>query len=378
MPQKCAKKTIALCCNSTYAMLNFRGGVIRQLIAAGHRVVIVAPVDGHSHELKAMGAEQVEWNLLGKSTNVLSEIAAVRDLYTIYSQVMPDAAFHYTIKPVIYGALVCRLRRIPFISVITGLGYAFINDGLIAKIAKIFYKVTLRWSKEIWLLNGDDQQTMLSGGLVAERSVRILPGEGVNTTYFSPREMMEAKRPRFLLIARLLRDKGVFEYIEAARELLREGVEAEFALLGASDADNPTAITSEMVRKWESDGIVKYLGTCRDVRPFIDEAQCLVLPSYREGLPRSLLEAAAMARPVIATDVPGCRDVVIDGQTGFLCRARDVNSLTNAIKKFLSLSLGERRDLGKRGRQFVCEQFDEKFVIERYAKALENLLKSPE
>lgn len=351
-------------------MVNFRSGIIQTLINSGIRVIIAAPHDDYVDALKALGAEYVEWHLVGRSTRISSEISAIRQLRSIYRRMRPDIAFHFTIKPIIYGALVCRSLGIPFVSVVTGLGYVFINNNLVSRISKLLYRATLRWSMEVWLLNDDDRETMTTQGLLNGTNVRILPGEGVNTSFFSLEKFPTTTRPQFLFLARLLRDKGVFEYVDAARSLLQAGIDAEFALLGAVDSDNPTSISSEMVRAWESEGVVKYLGICKDVRPYITTAHCIVLPSYREGVPRSLLEASSMGRPVIATDVPGCRDVVIDGETGFLCASRNYIALAAAIKKFLLLTDADQQKMGERGRNFVRTKFDEELVITQYREIL--------
>lgn len=334
----------------------------------------MAPSDAYVDDLKALGAEHVEWRLVGRGTNILAEIAAIMQLRSIYRKTRPDMSFHFTIKPVIYGAIACRSLGIPFVSIVTGLGYAFINDNLVSGISKLLYRITLNWSKEVWLLNNDDRDTMEMRGLLRDVNVRMLPGEGINTTFFAPRKSVSPKKLQFLMVARLLRDKGVFEFVDAARKLLRAGVEAEFSLLGEVDSDNPAAISLEVVRDWESEGIIKYLGVCKDVRPYISSAQCIVLPSYREGIPRSLLEASAMARPVIATDVPGCRDVVLDGKTGFLCAPQSAEALASAIKRFLLLSNTEREKMGEQGRKFMCANFDEKLVFAQYEEAIKKII----
>jgi glycosyltransferase involved in cell wall biosynthesis len=368
-----APSTILLCCNSVFGMVNFRGGIIRSLIAAGSRVIVVAPPDSYVDALKALGVEYVEWRIVGRGTRLLGELSGIRQLRAVYRDARPDIAFHFTIKPVIYGALVCRTLGIPFVSVVTGLGYAFINDNWVSRVAKLLYRATLRWSMEVWLLNEDDRQAMKAHGLLAGVDVRMLPGEGVDTVFFAPYDAKLGPRPQFLFVARLLRDKGVLEFVNAARLLRQAGIDAEFALLGAVDADSPTAISRAEVQAWEAEGIVTYVGITRDVRPHIAAAHCIVLPSYREGLPRSLLEASAMARPVIATDVPGCRDVVVNGETGYLCEARSADALAATMARFLNLAEEERKQMGMRGQQFVRERFDEALVQAQYNATLRRL-----
>lgn len=367
-------RTILFCCNSVFGMVNFRGGVIRHLVAQGHRVVVVAPPDEYVSTLVSLGAHYEEWQLSGRGTHLFSELSAIRQLDRIYRDVRPSVAFHFTIKPVIYGAIVARRLRIPFISVLTGLGYAFINKNWVSVAAIALYRYTLRWSFEVWVLNREDQRVMCQRDLLRSARIRLIPGEGVDTTYFCPGDAApQTSETRFLLIARLLRDKGVLEFVEAARMLRARGVHAQFALLGQADADSPTAIKREDVVAWEREGLLSYLGVAKDVRPFIQSADCVVLPSYREGLPRTLLEASAMAKPVVATDVPGCRDVVVDGVTGYMCRVKDASDFADKMERMVRVGPGERSVLGEQGRRFVSANFDERLVIGQYETVLASL-----
>lgn len=367
-------RTVLFCCNSVFGMVNFRGGVIRHLVAQGDRVVVVAPRDDYVGTLTSLGAEYQEWKLSGRGTRVLDEVAAIRQLGRIYREVRPCVAFHFTVKPVIYGAVVARRLRIPFISVLTGLGYAFINRNWVSVAAVLLYRYTLRWSFEVWLLNREDGHAMRRRGLLRGGRIRLLPGEGVDTAHFCPASAAPHNpQTRFLLIARLLRDKGILEFVEAARILRDRGVDAHFALLGQADADNPTAISRADVVGWEREGLLTYLGVEKDVRPFIEAADCVVLPSYREGLPRTLLEASAMARPIIATDVPGCRDIVVDGVTGYLCKVKDARDFADKMEQMVLAGSAGRAALGEQGRRFVSTNFDERLVIDHYEAVLDAL-----
>jgi glycosyltransferase involved in cell wall biosynthesis len=367
--------TIVFCCNTAFGILNFRAGVIRALLARGHRVVVVAPPDPYAERLSALGVEYIEWALSGSSMRLAAELRAVRALIRIYREVRPDIAFHFTIKAVIYGAIAARCARVPFISVVTGLGYVFLNETWASKLSRALYRLTLGHSREVWFLNKDDRATFEAHGLVACSEGRLLPGEGVDMTHFAPVpvEPAAASSCTFLMIGRLLRDKGVCEYVEAARSVLAARPHVRFVLVGPADSANPTAIGIEQVRRWESEGLVRYLGAVDDVRPAIAASTCVVLPSYREGTPRCLLEAASMERPVVATDVPGCRDVVIDGKTGLLCAPRDAKDLAAKLLAITAMSDAELRSMGERARRFVREAFDERLVIDEYLDALVRL-----
>jgi glycosyltransferase involved in cell wall biosynthesis len=367
--------TIALCCNTAFAIANFRAGVIKSLISAGHRVAVVAPDDAvYMAVLKAMGAECIPWSLSGRSTQPLHELAAVNELTTIYRRLRPDLAFHYTIKSVIYGAIASRRTGVPCVSVITGLGYVFLNSGWVSRIARALYARTLRWSKEVWFLNAEDEDTFRRLRLIEGLCVRRLPGEGVDMSHFAePARTAGSGASRvFLMIARLLRDKGVVEYVEAARIVRKAYPSARFQLLGAAGDDNPTAISRKQVDAWVTEGVVEYLGTVRDVRPSITEADCVVLPSYREGAPRSLLEAASMSRPLVATDVPGCRDVVLPS-SGMLCKPRNARDLADKLLAIAKLSDDALAAMGQHGRKHVAERFDERAVVDVYHATLARL-----
>ncbi len=212
----------------------------------------------------------------------------------------------------------------------------------------------------------------VSSGLVRPEKAERLPGSGVDLSRFAPTPPVA--RPAdalvFLLVARMLWDKGVGEYVEAARSVRMLHPGARFQLLGFLDVDNPSAIPRAQVNAWVAEGVVNYLGPTDDVRPFLTQADCVVLPSYREGVPRTLLEAAAMARPVITTDAPGCRDTVVDGETGFLCRPADAPDLADKLLRFITLTPEARQTMGQHGREFVEQSFDERLVIGRYLEVV--------
>lgn len=368
-------RTVVFCCNTSFAISNFRAGAIRALIASGHEVVVVAPRDDYVDTLESMGARFEHWELAGRSTNVLSELRSMARLVGIYRRLKADIAFHFTIKSVLYGAIAGRITRTPFVSVITGLGYVFLNTTPLSAVAKCLYRITLRWSQRLWFLNGDDHRVFVEQGLMpATARVDLLPGEGIDLTHFAPTPLPTRQRDKdivFLMVARLLTDKGIYELIEAARLIRARHPGIQVRLLGPVDTGNPTAIAQAQIDAWCAEGVIDYLGTRKDVRPCIADADAVLLPSYREGLPRSLLEAAAMGRPIIATDVPGCRDVVIDGESGFLCRVRDATDLAARMETFLSLTPAQRNAMGQRGRQLVEQRYDERHVIAKYVLVVE-------
>jgi glycosyltransferase involved in cell wall biosynthesis len=368
--------TVIFCCNTAFGIAHFRGGAIRELVRRGHRVVAVAPRDEHVDALTAMGADFVHWGLSGRSTGPLAEAASLLRLVRIYCSLDADIAFHFTIKAVLYGAVAARFARVPFVSVITGLGYVFLNETLISKLAWRWYSATLHWARAVWFLNSHDRAEFLRLGLVAAGQTYVLPGEGIDTVHFAatPTSQHGDGRLVILMIARLLKDKGVFEYVEAARLVRAQRPEVRFQLLGPLDTINPTAIAKTQLDAWCAESVIEYLGVVRDVRPYISAADAVVLPSYREGTSRSLLEAAAIARPIIATDVPGCREVVMDGESGLLCRPRDADDLSRCLLRFVDMSAEQRLHMGLRSRALIESHFDERLVIERYVALVEGRL----
>ncbi|MFM4812485.1 glycosyltransferase family 4 protein [Aeromonas dhakensis] len=362
---------ICFVANTAWSMFNFRRGLLLHLINCGYQLTIIAPNDDYTKKLEDIGCIVHDLPMSAKGVNPFDDIKLVTLLYRYYRKLNPDFIIHYTIKPNIYGSLAAKMAGIPSLAITTGLGYTFVNDNFIAKIARQLYKMAFRYPKEVWFLNEDDRQAFLAYSLVSENKAKLLHGEGVNVSHFSPiSSSMGNNSTTFLLIARMLWDKGIGEYIEAARVIKSKYPKTHFQLLGACDVPNPSLISREQISIWESEGIVEYLGTTDDVRTVIANVDCVVLPSYREGIPRTMLEAAAMAKPLIVSDAPGCKDVVINGKTGFLCKVKNRDSLAAAMELIINQSTQERVDMGVAGRNLVLHKFDEQVVIKKYIDML--------
>ncbi|GAB5992003.1 glycosyltransferase family 4 protein [Aeromonas enteropelogenes] len=364
-------KKLALVVNTAWCMFNFRYGLLSRLIHDGYQLTIVSAPDEFSDKLRAMGCEVIDVSIAAKGINPLQDLKLIHTLYRLYQQIAPDFIIHYTIKPNIYGSVAAKLAGIPSLAITTGLGYTFVNDNLVAKVARGLYKLAFCFPKEVWFLNEDDRQVFLQHQLVSQDKAVLLHGEGVDLAYFAPQAMPALYgKVRFLLIARMLWDKGVGEYVEAARIVRQHYPQAIFQLLGACGVANPSVIEREQIAQWEAEGLVEYLGTTPDVRPVIANADCVVLPSYREGIPRTMIESAAMAKPLIVTDVPGCRDVVLPNQTGYLCPVKDAAALAACCEQLIAMTPEARAEMGAAGHRFMAEKFDEKLVIEQYLAML--------
>jgi len=365
---------ITLVCNTAWAIYTYRQGLIRELVARGVEVTVLAPRDRTFDPLSAMGCRCIDLPVASKGTNPRDDLRTLWALYRHYRSIRPHIVFHYTIKPNIYGSIAAKLAGVDSVAVTTGLGYVFIQQSRAAQVAKKLYRFAFRFPREVWFLNRDDQAAFVDQKLLVHpERARLLHGEGVDLEQFAFTPLPDKPHFDFVLIGRLLWDKGVGEYVEAARRLRARYPQARFRLLGPVGVDNPSAITRDEVAAWEQEGVIEYLGEAHDVRPFIAAADCVVLPSYREGVPRTLMEASAMGRPIVATDVPGCREVVADGVNGLLCEVRNAESLAGRLAQMLDMSGAARRAMGERGRQKVAAEFDERVVIEKYKDLVRNL-----
>jgi len=303
-------------------------------------------------------------------------LALLLDIVKIYKRLRTSLIFHYTIKPTFYGTLAAAYLNIPSISVITGLGYTFLNKGLASAIARRLYKLALSKSTEVWFLNREDKAVFIRKKLVDPEKVYLLNGEGVNVQEFNP--ALFPKRPTekitFCLIARLLYDKGVREYVEAARALKRTYSGLSVQLAGFLNVDNPSAVSRKELDTWVKEYGIEYLGPFDDVRPVIQYADCVVLPSYREGMSMILMESIAMGTPIIATDIPGCRELIEHGQTGFLCQARSSADLRVKMEQFIGLSLQERQQMGEKAREKAEKEFDQQKIVAVYLVRIKDML----
>ena len=363
------KQKLLLSVNSAWNIANFRGGLIHALQTAGWEVVAVAPEDEHVERVRAFGCRFVAMPMDNDGTHPLRDIQLYRRYRAVMRVERPALFLGFTIKPNIYGSLAAHSLNIPVINNIAGLGTAFIRQTWLTHVARLLYRNALRRSHRVLFQNEDDRRYFVASGLVTARQADRVPGSGVDLASFTPRAL-PARQPhepvRFLFAGRILRDKGIVEYVEAARRLRSAGVLAEFAVLGQFDAKNRTAIPRRELDAWIADGIVHYLGFANDVRPHLAAAHCIVLPSYREGVPRTLLEAASMARPLIATDAVGCRDVVDDGVNGYLVRIADSADLADKCTRFAALHVAEQERMGLESRRKAEREFDEQIVFAKY------------
>ena len=366
---------VAIVINTSWNIYNFRLGLIKALIEDGHEVVAVAPEDGYSKLLIENGCEFFHVFIDNQGVNPIKDLKLIYGLWKLYRNIKPDVVLQYTIKPNIYGSLAARFLKIPTINNVSGLGTVFLKDNLLSKISRSLYKLAFRFPAKVFFQNKDDEKLFVDDKLVKPEKTEVIPGSGINIGKFAKTPMQFQSGYTFLLISRIIQDKGIREFIEAIKILKSESINAHFQILGPKEPGHKRGIPLAEIDSWITDGLIEYLGTSDDVRPFISHAQCIVLPSYREGTPRTLLEAASMGRPLIATDVPGCREVVKHGHNGLLCEVRNAQDLADKMRQMLALDESAARVMADNSRKMAEGNFDEQIVINKYCQTIRILTK---
>jgi|tagenome__1003787_1003787.scaffolds.fasta_scaffold20730952_2 glycosyltransferase involved in cell wall biosynthesis len=374
---RASRCNIAVAANSPWNLLIFRRGLLLRLREEGFDSVLILPDDPHADpSLDELGFDRAYVEISRSGLNPIADTRLLLSYSRILRRVSPAAFLGFTIKPNIYGCLAARWTDIPAIANISGLGTVFMKHTPLTWFVIHLYRFALKKAAIVFFQNPDDRDLFLTNRIVRTEQARLLPGSGIDLKHFEPRELPQGP-VKLLMIARLLGDKGVREYAQAAQIVRRAHPHVRFQLLGPVDEGNRTAIRKHELDEWIAQGLVEYLGAAEDVRPYIEASTAIVLPSYREGLPRSLLEGAAMARPLIATDVPGCRELVVEGVTGFLCEARSADSLAAAMIKLIDLDDAARARLGMAARELAEREYNEERVIGAYLDALKSLCSTP-
>lgn len=376
---------VLLFANTDWYLFNFRLSLAKAIRQLGIEVVLISPPGDYGTRLQAEGFRWISVPMNRRSLNPWSEVKLILVLIEIYRRERPDLVHHFTIKSVVYGSIAARLAGIKCrVNAVTGLGHVFISKSFRACLLRPMVRLLMRFAMRasqgrLILQNEDDRTLFLQNRLVEPDHIRVIRGSGVNTSKFvvSSRKVLPAGVLRVLLATRLLWEKGVGEYAEAARILKRDVGNIEFLLAGSPDEGNPASVPHASISKWVSEGILVALGHTENMQSLLSEVDLVVLPSYREGTPRILLEAAASGLPIVATDVPGCREVVATGVNGLLVPAKDSKALADAIK-YLVDSPMERARMGQAGRKKVLEEFDEQIVIKFTLGVYRELLSIPE
>jgi glycosyltransferase involved in cell wall biosynthesis len=367
------KKKLALVANSAWSVYNFRMDLIRHLLLS-FDVLIIAPKDDFAEELKKAGCSYLDIHFNNRSENPMRDYALFKSLERIYRAEKPDFIFHYVIKPNIYGSMAAARCGIQSVAVITGLGYTFDRHNWLNRIVSFLYRKALKKASEVWFLNQEDANLFVQRKLVSAEKIKILPGEGINTDHFFPqanKPVARSKAFQFLMGTRLLRSKGVGVYVEAARILKNKHRDIRFELIGFFEKNHPDSISESELRHWQKKGIVHYGGFARDVRIFLRQADCFIFPSfYHEGIPRCLLEAAAMEVPIITSQNTGCKEVVQEGVNGFLSAPNNATDLAARMEEMMALTNSQRSEMGKQGRKLVTAKFGIELILREYDQTL--------
>lgn len=372
------KKKIAFVSNTLWSIFRFRFSLIRQLLKDGYLILVVAPEDDtlrHFEHLENLSYVPL-FHLKQGFSSPFGELKLRKELQQIYRQHQPDLIFHYTIKPNIFGTMAARANGIPNIAVVTGMGYAFTNSGILSLLAIPLYNRALKKANQVWFLNEGDKIYFIRKGIIRRTPSLILPGEGIDTNKFQPIEKVHESREmvRFLMISRLLNNKGVKEYVAAARTVKAKFANTEFAIAGSYDSTLPDRIPEELYGVIKQGKEIRYISQTDDIRNEIADADCIVLPSYAEGLSMSLMEGASMEKPLIAANVSGCRELVMHGISGYLCEVKNADDLAEKMTRFVQLPSENKLMMGKNGRKLMIEKYELQQVIHIYKENIRQLL----
>lgn len=358
---------IIIMANNDGGLYHFRGMLIKTLIDNGNEVYISLPNGDMVKPLIDAGCKFIDTPVDRRGVNPVTDIGLIHNYFGILKKISPDLVITYTIKPNIYGCFACRVKKIPYAANITGLGTAFQNEGILKKFVTVLYKVALKNAKTIFFENAENMETFQKMGICKDRAqCKLLNGAGVDLEHFYYSEYPEDTAPiHFLFIGRVMKEKGVDELFSAMKQLHQEGQACVLDVLGYYEENY-----SPVIEKYQAEGWLHYYGYQKDVRPFIEKCHCFVLPSWHEGMANTNLECASMGRPLITSDIPGCREAVVEGKSGFLCESKNPDSLYQTMAKFLSLPQKKRKAMGYAGRKHTEDIFDKKMVVAETIKSL--------
>lgn len=369
-------KKIVISANTSWYIYNFRKNTIVKLQDAGMEVIVIAPKDEYSMKLCELGAKFLHLEMNPTSTSLVGEMKVCFLLYKLLKKTDCDLLLNFTPKNNIYGGIAAKLCGIPFINNISGMGRVFVGRSITSLLVSSLYKLTQKFADTVFFQNEDDMRFFIKNSIVCKKHAELLPGSGVDLDFFKSEHIKKDNIFRFLMISRIIREKGIYEFAESAKNLKKFYQDkVEFILAGKIKDDVESEAYSDQIRLWTDCGFIKYIGMVDNVKELIDSVDCVVLPSYyREGTPKSLLEASSMSKPIITTDNIGCREALIDGVTGFLCIPKSPDSLSSAMDNVLRMDPVEISKMGAEGREFMRKKFNESIVIEKYIDAINRSL----
>lgn len=361
--------------NSSWNIINFRSNLIKKIKNDGNEVFAITNKDDYSHKLENLVTESNFVSFKSSSINPFSELKLFFHLYWKIRKIKPDIILTFTVKPNIYASIIGKILNINTVNNVAGLGIAHSNIFL-RNILKLLYKFSLSNSYKCFFQNENDLEYFLKNKIVDDSLTSLLPGSGVDIEYFNMNDEQESSKKlksefNFLLSSRLLWSKGIHEYVKAARLIKKEFNNVKFWLVGFSNVDNKDSIDSSRIEKWSTNGDIIFKGSTDNIKFFLKDVHSFILPSYYpEGTPKSLLEAASMKLPIITTNTPGCKNVVIDNVTGYLCQPKNHQDLYEKMKKILLLSHEERKLMGEQARQHIIKNYDDNIVNDAYISTI--------
>lgn len=367
------KQRILLISNNGMGFFNFKKELVEKLILLDFETHFAVPYYEKLEELIAIGAVYHELQIDRRGINPVKDLGLICRFNHLMKTVKPDLIILHTIKPNIYASFVAKIKKIPYINNITGLGSALQNDGGLGKTLRLLYRITLSGSCGIFFENTGNMRYFKKHNIGDPRRYIVVPGAGVNIERFLPEKpdnKQESDIVTFLYIARIMKEKGIEEFLDAAENIKKNHNNVSFQILGWYDETE----YKDRMNKLTNEGIIEYMGVSSDTRNEMSQSDCLVLPSWHEGMSNVLLEGAAMGLPLITTDIHGCKEAIEDGKSGFLCKVKDSASLIDVMERFIVLSPEERKEMGLRGREKMINEFDRRFVVEQYIKVIREAL----
>ncbi len=369
------KKKIIVCSNSAWNIHNFRLELMEYLRILNYEIIAVAPWDEYAPEIIKKKFKFVPVNMNRKGINPIKDLKLMYDLYRIYNKEKPDLILHYTIKFNIYGALAAHLLKIKSIAVLTGLGYVFLNKNILHFLSKLLYKFSFKFVNKAIFQNKDDLNLFLQEKIIDKEKTKVILGSGVNTDYFSPKSNNKKnKQFTYIFIGRLLKDKGIMEYLQAVEIVKMKFPRTDFMVLGSIDKGNPTSISEKVLDYWLKKLNIKHYSFVTDIRKFLCKSNAVVLPSYREGMSKVLLEAGSMTKPIITTNISGCKEIVEHNKNGFLVPPKNPEALAKTMIKMIALPAARRKAMGKYSRQKIIKNFSNKVIFKQYYNVIKETL----
>ena len=373
------KKKIAVIENSLFSTYTMRDSLMKKLLKEGYEVTVLTHTNSFVEHVEKSGLRVI--NIGSGNLNPFKVFRYILSLYRALKKIEPDLCLTFSIRPAIFGNFIARYLHIPTITNITGVGPLFTSKNLAYRVARLIYRFALGKTRKVFFQNFDDLNLFLKNNFVKKEVARRIPGSGVDFEKFSPMDLPPNEDHFiFLFIGRLIKDKGIFEFVEAARTLKKKYPQILFNVIGPFWHQNlkSNTISKTDLQNWIVEGVIDYEGEKKDIRRFIARADCIVLPSYREGTSNILLEAASMEKPIVTTNTTGCKEAVEDGITGFLCRVQDSKDLADKMEKMYLLGAEERKIMGIKGREKMIKEFDKAIVINNYLDAIDEVLNGKE